>query len=623
MVSWLHILGIAVLALIIASLLIMPHAALQRLSSMTFCIPSPGKLAEFNPYFYIASPPLTHGMVMKFVYETLAEERADGSIEPLLATQWSASQDGRAITIKLRPNVVWHDGRPFTSRDVAFVISTIMKYPQGDVYNIRGYIESVETPDQLTVVIKLSQPFSRFLYYLLTGYRIFPEHVFSGQDMSNFPARDPSYIVGTGPYRLVEANFDTQIFRLRAFDKYWGGAPQIGEIVIQIVDESAPIPVMLKTGQCSIAAITNPALVSPLTTEPSLRVATAKGWPYQGSYYTPAGLLVLNTALYPFNSTAFRQALAYAIDKNRIVQLALQGFGEVASSGQLPMSSKWRPPDLPEISFNTTKAREILRSLGFVEGSDGLFRYPNGSLLSIKIIHTGGLASNVVPLIIQDWRRAGIDATEEVMTRLTYVNNLAYGYYQVAMLLTNRPLDVDFILTVFMDRNPSPTPIGQSVQYWGWTRYVNQEFNSLIMQARLATREEDSYRFYADAQRIAARDQWVIPLYYSKAIWIFNVKDYTGWDPLYSGEGFPSRPSLMSVKPYTPITQAPQTLTTMVQVTTIIAPVGQQTVTSVREITVTQPVQAQEIPLWGVVVAAAVIIAVIALVGLTYMRRRS
>jgi hypothetical protein len=61
----------------------------------------------------------------------------------------------------------------------------------------------------------------------------------------------------------------------------------------------------------------------------------------------------------------------------------------------------------------------------------------------------------------------------------------------------------------------------------------------------------------------------------------------------------------------------------MVQVSTIITPVGQQTVTSVREITVTQPVQAQEIPLWGVVVAAAVIIAVIALAGLTYMRRRS
>lgn len=614
---------IAAALAIIALLGSAPQALLQAQGApvLTFCVPSPGKLSELNPYFYIASPPLTHGMILKLVYETLAEERADGSLEPLLATQWQSSQDGRVITIRLRPNVLWHDGQPFTSSDVAFVISTIKRYPQGDVYSIGRYIEAVETPDQLTVVIKLSQPFSRFLYYILTGYRIFPEHIFKGQDMSSFPARDPAYAVGTGPYRLVEASFDAQIFRFRAFDKYWGGAPHIASIIVQVVDESAPLPVMLRTGQCSVAAITNPALAAPIAMEPWIRVATAKGWPYQGSYYTPAGLLVLNTLLYPLNTTAFRQALAYAINKERIVQLALQSFGEPASSGQLPMSSPWRPRDLEEIVFNTTKAREILRSLGFVAGGDGVFRYPNGSPVSLKIIHTGGLASNIVPLIVQDWRRAGIDASEEVMTRLAYVNNLAYGYYQAAMLLTNRPLDVDFVLTVFMDRNTSPTPIGEPTQYWGWTRYVNPEFNLLIERARQATSDQEAYRYYAEAQRIAARDQWVIPLYYSKALWAFNIRDFSGWDPLYSGEGFPSHAVLTSLRP------SPQTATTTTATeatTVVITTAGQQVVTSVREVTVTQTQQvqaaAQELS-WLVIAVALAVAAFLAILTL-YVRRR-
>ncbi len=543
---FLQILALALLAISMLTSIPITKSQVQEINS---CIPSPGKLAEFNPYFYIASPPLTHGMIMKLVYETLAEERANGSLEPLLAVNWSSSQDGKTITIKLRQGVLWHDGSPFTSRDVAFVIRTIQQFPHGDVYNIGRYIDSVDTPDQATVVVKLKEPFSRFLYYLLTGYRIFPERVFAGKDMSRFTAREIQYVVGTGPYRLAEANFDTQIFRFAAYERYWGGQPQIRSIVVRVVDESAPIPVMMRTGQCSIAAITNPALVTPVITDPRFKVAVARGWPYQGSFYTPAGLIVLNTAVYPLNITSFRQALAYAINKDRIIQLALQGFGEAASSGQLPLSSPWRPQDLSEITYNASRAREILRSLGFAEGSDGMFIYPNGSLLSIKIIHTGGVASNIVPLIIQDWRAVGIDASEEVLTRLTYVNNLAYGYYQAALLLTNRPTDPDFVLTVFMDRNPSPTPIGQSVQYWGWTRYLNPEFNRYIMMARSATSDAEAYRYYAEAQRIAARDQWVIPLYYAKAVWVFNAADFSGWDPLFAGEGFPSHQAMLSIKP--------------------------------------------------------------------------
>ncbi len=578
---------------------------------LTFCIPSPGKLLEFNPYFYIASPPLTHGTVVKLVYETLAEERADGSLQPLLAINWSVSQDGKTVTIKLRQGISWHDGTPFTSKDVAFVLNTIQKFPQGDVYSIGRYIGSIETPDQATVVIKLKEPFSRFLYYLLTGYRIFPEHVFTNKDMSNFTARDIQYIVGTGPYRVVEANFDSQIFRFAAYEKYWGGQPQIKSIVVRVIDESAPIPIMLKTGQCSMAMITNPALVAPAITDPKLKVAVARGWPYQGSFYTPAGLVVLNTAVYPFNITLFRQALAYAINKERIIQLALQGFGEIASSGQLPLSSPWRPQDLNEITYNISKAREILRSLGFVEGPDKMFRYPNGSLLSIKIIHTGGVASNIVPLIIQDWRAAGIDASEEVLTRLTYVNNLAYGYYQAALLLTNRPTDPDFVLTVFMDRNPAPTPIGQSVQYWGWTRYLNPEFNNYIMMARSAISDAEAYKYYAEAQRIAARDQWVIPLYYAKAIWVFNAADFTGWDPLFAGQGFPSHEATLSVKPYQ------QQVVTVVteRVVTERAPVV--TVTETQRITtvtsVAPPQQTEQPWLLYTLIAAIVVIAIAAL----------
>jgi peptide/nickel transport system substrate-binding protein len=194
----------------------------SKWKSYFFCIPSPGKVLDLNPYFYIASPPLTHGTILKFLYETLAEETSNGSLEPLLATNWTMSSDGKEIVIKLRENVLWHDGYRFTSADVAFVLYAIKRFPQGDVYSIGGYISTIETPDNYTVKIKLSQPFSRFLYYLLTGYRIFPEHVFKDKDMSNTTVTDMRELVGTGPFKVSEIDLAAQIIRLVAFDRYWG-----------------------------------------------------------------------------------------------------------------------------------------------------------------------------------------------------------------------------------------------------------------------------------------------------------------------------------------------------------------------------------------------------------------
>ena len=143
------------------------------------------------------------GVVSTNIFDGLFSYDWDMGLKPALATRWEVAADGLALTFHLRPNVRWHDGQPFTAEDVKFSLEEIWRkiHPRGRA--TFANVEAVETPDPLTVVLRLKQP-SPVILGALNAYesQILPKHLYAGGDALANPLNLKP--VGTGPFRFKE-----------------------------------------------------------------------------------------------------------------------------------------------------------------------------------------------------------------------------------------------------------------------------------------------------------------------------------------------------------------------------------------------------------------------------------
>jgi hypothetical protein len=151
--------------------------------------------ANFNPYLTTATSTVVIGSA---IYETLTRLDSDSAVQPLLADSWTVSADGLRYELKLHSGVTWHDGAKFTSEDVKFNIEKLFPL-SARLSAIAKAVTSIETPDELTVVVNLSTPFAPFLSALASGW-IIPKHVFTTSDIATDPANMKP--VGTGPFKF-------------------------------------------------------------------------------------------------------------------------------------------------------------------------------------------------------------------------------------------------------------------------------------------------------------------------------------------------------------------------------------------------------------------------------------
>ena len=157
------------------------------------------------------------------IVETLAEASYDGKdgLAPRLAVSWEGAADGLSATFKLREGVTWHDGKPFTSADVAFSALQIWKPLQNLGRTVFKDLESVETPDDLTAIFKFAKPtpFQLIRNALPALSSVVPKHIYEVGKIEENPANNAP--VGTGPFKFAEYKAG-QYYRLTRNDSYWG-----------------------------------------------------------------------------------------------------------------------------------------------------------------------------------------------------------------------------------------------------------------------------------------------------------------------------------------------------------------------------------------------------------------
>ncbi|WP_315530774.1 ABC transporter substrate-binding protein [Delftia acidovorans] len=285
--------------------------------------------------------------------------------QPYLAESWKLAEDGKSLTLNLRRNAVFHDGKPITSADVAFSIMAIKaNHP---FQTMLGPVEKVDTPDPYTAIIRMSAPHPAILLAMSPALApILPRHIYGdGADLKTH-ARNSADVVGSGPFKLTEFRAGQRIVMER-FDKFFlPGRPYLDKLVFNIVPDSSSLLLSLERGDVQMVPYLQASIdLKRLSTNPQVTL-TGKGFEGIGSI----NWLAINTDRKPLDDVRVRKAIAHAIDKNFITKALMGGFATVAD-GPIVAASPFASADLVRYPLDLKKSAALLDEAGLKPASNG------------------------------------------------------------------------------------------------------------------------------------------------------------------------------------------------------------------------------------------------------------
>ncbi len=382
----------------------------------------------------------TESMINRLSFSMLTTVSADGKQTlPDLAAEvpteanGGISKDGLTIAYKLRTGVKWHDGVPFTSKDVKFTWSAIMN-DQNNVPSRTGYeeVETVDTPDDATVVFHLKRKFAPFVNTVFgesdDPMGVLPEHLLGKlKDVNRIPFNNEP--IGTGPFKVTRWIRNDHI-ELVANDDYFKGKPKLRTIEIKdIPDENTSVN-SLRTHDIDWIFEASPNLYNVLKSVPDVHILL-NSQPQTLSLY-------INNSRPQLADVRVRQAIAYAIDKKALVNKTTGGSATVAQTDQPPFSWAYEP-NVPTYPTSVAKAKDMLKAAGYTPGPDGIMQ-KNGTPLAMNLSYNVENATRrLVAIQMQAMlKAAGIDASIK-----TYPADLLFANYGQGGILKTAKFDLN------------------------------------------------------------------------------------------------------------------------------------------------------------------------------------
>ena len=351
-------------------------------------------------------------------------------VEPVLAERWEYSADGRTCTFFLRKDVRWHDGQPFTARDVVFTFKAVFddRVPNSTkhVLTIDGKPLKVDAVDEHTVRVLLPRPFAPLLNSI--GTEILPEHVlgealdkgtFSQEWGINTP---PDKLIGTGAYRMAQY-VPAQYIRFRRNPDYWrrddtGAAlPYLEEQTVLIVPNQDTIYLKFMAGQTDIHA-PRPEEVADLQAQSEKLAITVR----ETGIDTGSQFVVFNRnpkhyehtpkrdpQLTWFTDKHFLQAVAHAIDKKSMILNCFNGYGVPAVADISPENKLFHNPGLTDYDYNLDTSRQLLAEGGYVL-KDGVLKDRDGNSVEFTLYTNSGnqVREKMCSILKEDWTKLGM-----------------------------------------------------------------------------------------------------------------------------------------------------------------------------------------------------------------------
>jgi peptide/nickel transport system substrate-binding protein len=467
-------------------------------------------------------------LVDRLLFDVLVTVDPHGRSVPRLAAvvptlrNGGVSRDGRTLTYHLRHDVVWHDGVPFTSKDVAFSYRAIMN-PANNVPSRHGYdlIASVATPDRYTVIFHMKRPYGPAVTTLFSDAEpspILPEHILGREpSLNRVPFND--HPIGTGPYSFIRWSRSDSI-ELAANDKYYLGRPKIARLSVRFIPDESSMINLVRTHEIDLFTEASVNGYAQLKTIPNVvaRLSDAHA----------AANVLLNNTRPQLRDVRVRQAIAAAIDKASIVKKYISGAGTVATA-DLPSFMWANDPHLHVIAYDPAHARALLRAAGWVPGPDGIVTR-EGRRLALEFAYAqNNITSRLIVVGIQAYLRAvGIDVSVKgYSTQQMFAGYGAGGIYQsgnfdLAWYTMTLGIDPDSSGRFTCGAFP---PHGQN-----YSRYCSAEMDA-AQNAGLDTLDEARRKVaYARSQELLVRDVPIVFVFWPKNVDAYDAR-LKGFDP--------------------------------------------------------------------------------------------
>jgi len=482
--------------------------------------------------------------LMNGVYESLFYFNVlTGELIPWLAKSYEWNEDFTNLTLYLRDDVYWSDGYKFTAYDVNFTLGILTGHPERRWGGWGDGINHTVIVDDYTIVIVFNESSWRWEFSLFNDGRgspiIVPKHVWEGQDPDTFKNYPP---IGTGPYVLVSASAEAYIYKRN--DDYWGkeihGLPKPKYIIYRWVPEKEVQMMKLMGNEMDLGlGFTADEYYSMKETNPDLRV-----WSETPPHFLPdltLSAIAVNLDMYPFNYSEVRWAISYAIDRERVINTVMPGV--MVNNDGTPWATFYHSLDVFEnrtavamwntSEYNPEKSIQLLESLGFTRGEDGIFVTPNGTRLSF-LYHVWDSPGDraAAHLVQEDLRAVGIEVELKFVRDWAYWSIWATGTYEMLRDFESfgNPFDPYSLWALY--NNTYIVPRGQWTWFNRW-RWNNTEFSELVGQlGDLSLHTNRS--LYIDICRklhtLWLKDLPWIPLWYGGGLApCYNTYYWTGW----------------------------------------------------------------------------------------------
>ncbi|MEH6452355.1 MAG: ABC transporter substrate-binding protein, partial [Psychromonas sp.] len=478
-----------------------------------------GFVDNFNPY-------TTKDLINGVMFEPLMVfNNMTGNTEWRLAESADYSDDLKTITMKLRDGLTWSDGKPLTSKDVAFSFNMTKEAPSFDLKGLwsAGNLQSITTPDDTTIIFELKEADSTIIWDIAT-YHVVPEHTWSkAENLTTFTNPNP---VGSGPMTDVKYVRAQQMQLCRNPNYYLEGRPYIDCLTYRSYNDNSQIQPALMKGEIDwgsnfIADVEN---------------TFVKADPENHHFWYPANdaiHLYLNTKEKPFDDVNVRKALSMALDRDTIVDIAAYGYptanfnaGGIAELYKTHISKEVTEKYKDITQYNPEQSMKLLDAAGYTDrNGDGFRDMENGETIEFDIEVVNGWTDwiQVVQMVTEYYEEIGIKANVKTVDWAVYDKNLKDSKYKMSInwsMVSNNPILAyqEYFLA---------SRVGQS---WHAGHGVHSDEIEALINSFGSTNDPAEQKVIIDQlQEFTAANMPFIPLF-SNATWFqYSTAKFVGW----------------------------------------------------------------------------------------------
>lgn len=460
------------------------------------------------------------------------ELNLDGSFRLNIADSATVSDDGTVWTFKIKEGLKFHDGVPLTAEDVAFTYNLYKDTPEYPYLNgyYTTYFDSIEATANNEVVLTLTEAIPNIESQLVFLY-ILPKHIWENVSPTEF---DNAAMIGSGPFKLAEYVPD-EFVRLAANKEHFATPPKVDEVIFQTFDNPDALVQAIKTGQVDMISSVPGTAVAGLKAESAVTVIS--GAPFAPSVtdiifnqidpencpVDEGGLCTGHPALRDRN---VRLALAYATDKQKLIDVILFGLGTPGFTLIPDGLGVWFNNTLQDYEFDIAKANQILDDAGYLDtDGDGVRETPDGSqALSFRINWDSDNSDypRIAELLDEMWKQVGVALEAQAFDAdaLTAICCPAFDFDIMIWGWVSDP-DPSALLYVY---TADAIPYGSSE-----TGYFNPAYDELYNQQQVTLNFEERKNIVWEMQRITFEDAVYIIPYYEQSVQAFRNDRFTGW----------------------------------------------------------------------------------------------